>query len=306
MSRIKDMSRDLVLKLSIISGTLLAATTLSSVLGLTFAAKELFGPCLVIFSLGPAAVFYQKRNIEPCSLCATAVLLILVYFSCFTVLMYSAAAVSFPFVDDALVAWDSAMGFHVPSIIGWSDRHPLLSRFMAWCYDSTIFQTLFVVLFLGCRGERRPLEGFVLQFMLSLAIAALIFCYLPAEGPFVAFGYEPSPGQAQYLQHLREMRSGERTIISLTDCEGLVTFPSFHTTWAILLAFSVRHRRRLFVPMAALNAVVVAATLTTGWHYVTDVIGGIILAVLVILLSRCLQPWLYPGMKTVETEDCRL
>ena len=72
----------------------------------------------------------------------------------------------------------------------------------------------------------------------------------------------------------------------------LVTFPSFHTTWAILLAYAFRGRRRWFIPAVILNAAVIAATLTTGWHYFTDVIGGVLLAVAVIWLTKRLEPWL--------------
>ena len=288
------MSRDLSVKLGIMSGTLLAAATLCAVLGLSVASKELYGPSIVILGLGPAAVFYQRRNAQQCSLCATAVLLILMYFSCFTVMMYAAAAVSSPLIDDTLIGLDAALGVHLPSIVDWSGRHPVLAQVLACVYHTTIFQTLFVVLFLGCMGDRLQLEGFVLQFMICLAIVAVVFCYAPAEGPFAAYGYEPSPEQTRYLQHLREMRSGDRTVISLTDCEGLVTFPSFHTTWAILLVACVRHRRRVFLTLAVLNVAVVAATLTTGWHYVTDVIGGVCLAAGVIVFVHYWQPWLYP------------
>ena len=221
-----------------------------------------------------------------------AVMQIMVFFSCFTVLMYGAATLSFPLVDDTLVSLDSVLGVHVPSIVAWAESHPALNGVLQWAYHSTIIQTLVVILVLGFAGDRRPLELFVLQFMLSLWIAVLIFCFAPAEGPFTAYDVEPNAHQARYLEHLRDFRSGERTEIVLAEAEGLVTFPSFHTTWAILLAFAFRGRRRWFIPAVILNAAVIAATLTTGWHYFTDVIGGVLLAVVVILLTKRLEPWL--------------
>ena len=82
------------------------------------------------------------------------------------------------------------------------------------------------------------------------------------------------PAKAHTLEQLRGLRSGEQRTIGFRDAEGLIAFPSFHTIWAILLALAFRHRRRLFVVAVALNLVVILSTLTTGWHYLSDVLGG--------------------------------
>ena len=101
-------------------------------------------------------------------------------------------------------------------------------------------QTLVVILLLGFQSDRKPLELFVMRFMIALLITAAVFSIAPARGPFAAYGYEPNPTQQSYLEHLEGLRSGERTVVSLRDAEGLVTFPSFHTAWAILLAANWR------------------------------------------------------------------
>jgi membrane-associated phospholipid phosphatase len=79
-----------------------------------------------------------------------------------------------------------------------------------------------------------------------------------------------------------ELREGVRTAVTWRGAEGLITFPSFHTTWALLLAWAFRGRPRWFVPSAVLNAAVIVATLTTGWHYFADVAAGAALGVAVI------------------------
>jgi len=36
----------------------------------------------------------------------------------------------------------------------------------------------------------------------------------------------------------------------------------------------------------ALNTAVIAATITTGWHYVTDVVAGIVVCIIICLVTK--------------------
>ncbi|MEI7609953.1 MAG: phosphatase PAP2 family protein, partial [Rhodospirillaceae bacterium] len=56
---------------------------------------------------------------------------------------------------------------------------------------------------------------------------------------------------------------------------GIVTFPSFHSALAVLLVWAARGLGRMIIPVAALNAVVLAVTPIYGGHYFVDVIAGI-------------------------------
>ena len=77
------------------------------------------------------------------------------------------------------------------------------------------------------------------------------------------------------------------------DVDGLITFPSFHTTWAVLLALAFLRRRRLLPLFATLNVIVIVSTLTTGWHYLVDVLGGIAVCLLAVVSLRPLEKRLY-------------
>jgi membrane-associated phospholipid phosphatase len=65
-----------------------------------------------------------------------------------------------------------------------------------------------------------------------------------------------------------------------------VCFPSFHTLLAVVSCVALWSIKPLRIPAVALAVCVVLSTLTSGWHYLVDVIGGLLLAVLSIAVAR--------------------
>jgi len=287
------MSRDTIVKLVIMSAAAIVGAILLAAHGMSFSFLELAGPVGVVAALGPCAVFYHRRRTPQFVMTLLALMQLMVFTSCFTVAMYGVAALNTPLVDDLLAATDAAIGLHVPKFVQWASAHPQLDRWMMLAYHSVIPQTLVVVLILGFRRKRVALETFVLRYMLCLVFTLLLFAAMPAIGPFSFYDFSPSPHQKHYLQHLLNTRVGELTAVSLSDCEGLITFPSFHTSYAILLASAFWGNWRLFVPFAILNAVVIAATLTSGWHYGIDVFGGVATVAITMYVTSRLKTWIY-------------
>jgi membrane-associated phospholipid phosphatase len=67
---------------------------------------------------------------------------------------------------------------------------------------------------------------------------------------------------------------------------GIVCFPSFHVVWAIFFAASLWGFRRLRIPVAVVSAIVILSTMTTGWHYFVDVVGGVLLAIVSLVAAK--------------------
>ena len=285
------MRRDTQLKWLIVLLTILVSALLVARLDLTFPIRDLFQPLVLTLILGAAAWFYRQRSWQ-FVLCLTALLHVTLFTSAYSVLMYCGGALGQPFIDDHLASFDALCGIHLPSIVDWANYNSTAQSLLNVAYHSLLIQTPFVIIVLGFRGKRQPLEGFVLQFMISTIVTAMVFFAFPAEGPFAKYGYTPNASQAAYLDHLHGLRSGERTVATWREAEGLITFPSYHTTWAILLAYAMRRHGWLTALFAVLNIAVVAATLTTGWHYFADVIGGSVLAIAAIAVCHALEPWL--------------
>jgi hypothetical protein len=279
------MSRDSRIKWTLIGLTVCAAAALIHVEGLHFPPLDAVSPLAIAALLGTFGYYYHRRSEESFVACLNALLHITLYTAAYSVLMYAAAALNRPLVDGWLMSCDALARVHLPDIVAWSADHPRIEALLRAAYNSLLWQTPLVIVVLGFTGDRKSLEQFVLQFMLGTWICAVAFCLWPAAGPFTGYGFTPSSTQARYLEHLHELREGVRTVVTWRRAEGLITFPSFHTTWAMLLAWAVRRHPVVFVVSAMLNAAVIVATMTTGWHYFTDVIGGAGLAVGVIALT---------------------
>jgi membrane-associated phospholipid phosphatase len=292
-----NLSRDTALKMSITAGMITLTVALVKGLRLEFPLADLAKPLGFLTLLVACAGYYRRRGETRIVLCLVSLAQVLAFVACYTVLMYVTAAAALPLVDRPLAAFDAACGLQVPDVRAWAAAHPTIHLVLGWAYDTLLYQLALIVIVLGLLGDRRPLESFVLRFMLGALLTLILFLFLPAEGPFSTYGFEPSESQTRYLEHFRSLRSGERRLVSFEGAEGLITFPSFHATWALLLALGYRHRPVLFAPLAALNAMVIVSTMTTGWHYFADVLGGLTVGVLAIGSAYWATPWLYRSEK---------
>jgi hypothetical protein len=214
---------------------------------------------------------WHYRRVEQFRLCLSALLLLVLFSSSFVVLTYLAARAAPPLIDDCLGGCDARLGFSAANLAAWQGRHSIVGALLQAAYDSLLPQTAATVALLGLFGRRVPLEAFLQRMMLAAILVLAFFVVMQAEGPS---GLPNSPFLAHYRDHFFSLRSGVRTGLSLTDTEGLITFPSFHAVWALLLVAACPRRLKPF--SVALNAAVIVATVTTGGHYLTDVLAGIV------------------------------
>ena len=222
---------------------------------------------------------------------------------CLAVLTYAGTPLNAPLADWWLIKADAALGVHLPTIVDWSENHAWISFAMNRAYYSVLPSTLLALVVLGLDSDVRRLRDFVNYFIIAGLITTAIYFVFPAEAPAAAFGYEATAAQQRFVDHFHGLRSGQMTLISMNNLEGLITFPSFHTTWAILLAFAFRPYRWLFWPMLLLNAAVCISTVTTGWHYATDVLGGILTAAVAVQITVFWGRWAHFEVELQVSSD---
>jgi membrane-associated phospholipid phosphatase len=114
----------------------------------------------------------------------------------------------------------------------------------------------------------------LLNNIISLLVTTAIFSMFPALGV-------QTPGREVELHTLIVLRDGNPSAFDLSHLQGLISFPSYHTVLAVLLTHAHR-RSKLLIPIAAINGVMLLSIPPFGGHYLTDMIGGAIVALLAI------------------------
>ena len=88
-----------------------------------------------------------------------------------------------------------------------------------------------------------------------------------------ALGHAGMIGQ-DHINALISARAG-----SVTHTDGIITFPSFHTSTAALFVYSARNMKSLLALLVPANLLVILATPPCGGHYVVDTLAGLVVAV---------------------------
>jgi membrane-associated phospholipid phosphatase len=202
-------------------------------------------------------------------------------------------ALGMPLIDPMLAEADRLMGFSSPAVIAWIVQWPSAPELLGIAYVSS-FPLLFgsAILF-ALWGEEEKAWELSFVFAATIMICACCAVALPAEGAFPYYDIGPQltaglpPGSGIYhLPAMDYFRTSDQITLDALRLQGVVTFPSFHTALALMTAFSWRHRRWIFLPMVAWNAVVIASTIPIGGHYAIDLIGGALLWAIVAWSSR--------------------
>jgi membrane-associated phospholipid phosphatase len=196
----------------------------------------------------------------------------------FIVLIYALGTSHWPLADPGLTWFDRLMGVGAHQVALATEARPLLAKAMYLIYFSAIPQTIFLIVWMGFRHDAR-LSLFLYRYMICGLITVACFYFVPALG---AAGIDTTTWNAGAARDLLALRRGDLTAIDCTSACGIVTFPSFHAIWAILLICALPTW-----PMIVLNVLMLASTVTSGGHYFIDLIGGaLVCAVIVPMTAR--------------------
>jgi hypothetical protein len=263
-------------------GVLICAAPLYWAAGLTFDWSSVLGQLEIaaVFGLG-AALSQRDRNGVPQAL--WAVTFLLTAWLIFGPLQYLAAAWNRPLIDGWLLRADEWFRIPRPAIDRWLTIHPVARRVIGIAYTSFLPQFLIVPLVLGW-VDRHRLWRFVLQFQLTALTTVVLFGLWPAGTPGLHGVHEWSSQQSA-MDQLFSIRAGTMRVLDLTQADGLISWPSFHTAGALLVVWTLRGTW-LFWPAVLVDGVLVAATVLLGLHYTVDVLGGIGAVALIVWVTE--------------------
>lgn len=181
---------------------------------------------------------------------------------------------AFPLRDLALVRLDAHLGVSIAAVAHWAAQHAFV-RAVNFSYALLTPMLVLAVLIPGLTGKATAVKRLLVANLAAFAVGMPLFALVPAVGPWYGEQFAPGPTQAvcqSDLMLVREPGPYEHRPA------GVVCFPSFHVMWAILSAEALACFRWLRWPAWLLAALIVVSTMTTGWHYFCDVLGGFALA----------------------------
>jgi len=182
-----------------------------------------------------------------------------------------------PPIDGALAAADRWLGFDWSATDQWLSVHSFENVLLILAYQSYPIQIL-VLFYLGART--RDHRGSELIWLNGIG---LIIC-LAVSGSIPSVGY-PSAANLMGIHNLQILRDPAIGTLSLLQSVGTISFPSFHAVLAGTLTYCWRGSRA-FVPMAALNVVMLISIPAVGGHYLADLAAGSAIGLLAIGITR--------------------
>jgi membrane-associated phospholipid phosphatase len=191
--------------------------------------------------------------------------------------------VPLPRWDGALATADHALGLNWLDMYQWVTRHPAIEASARAVYMSLGPEMLILFFALELLGHHNQARAFLRWFMASAIATVIIGILIPAAGAFVYY-HLPVASTTGYVAQWADLRNGTLRTINPLDNQGLVVFPSFHTSLAVLCACAAWPLRILRYPLLALNLLIILSSPAMGGHYFIDIIAGIILAALTISL----------------------
>lgn len=209
------------------------------------------------------------------------------------VLHVLAAMPALPLADEALAGIETALGFDGPAYLAFLAEHPDLAHLLALAYHSSGPQIGLVVIVLSAVGRTVRLWTFARLFTLALLACILVSAVFPAAGTYAAASVQGRPtgeletvGALWHLDALRALRDGSFHTLALSEIRGLVTFPSFHASLAVLTGWALMPVPVIGPLAVLLNAAIVVAAVGAGGHYLPDVMAGAGLAFVLVVSRR--------------------
>jgi hypothetical protein len=240
-------------------------------------------PLLLLLIAG--AVFYRWRRLPKAVNLIMMATWAYVFGYLYIVPMFVAARLPAPMSDALLARCDAALGVEVPAVLSLTAAYPPVGAVLRFLYGTLLFLITLAIMVPPMCNRMRAAKEFAIGGVIAAVICLPLFAVFQAVGPWVVHGYAPAPDQAFYAQTLAAVKAQDWYTVDLSYSEGLISFPSFHALLAVLAAAALWPIRYVRWPAVLCAALIVVATVTTGWHYVVDVVAGLFVAGLVRVLA---------------------
>lgn len=259
----------------------LASAVVFALTGLQLAWSD-FQPFIVlaVAMLGLSAFCYKryddKRLAHSAAVVGVATLALL---AC-GVLSNGGLRLRMPLSDPLLAAIDASAGIHVDAIVRWSVGMPWLIDALGVIYNASHLILAALILWFIIRSHFAKVWELVATVAFSMQIVAFVSILMPAWGAmrhFDLYGLQgnglPAGAGIYHSETFRSLYEGTDPLFTLDSMNGVVTFPSFHTVLALLIAQALWLTPLRWIA-TVLTGATIFSTIPIGGHYVIDLVGG--------------------------------
>jgi membrane-associated phospholipid phosphatase len=284
--------------------TLACSLALLGPLKIRVESGPLFFKCLMGVFLLALMILYVRRAPRIAQIARVAFWAI-VFTNVFILPLYLGNRLDIPFQDDTLAFFDRCLGVEIPGIIRDLNGFPALLPILNCVYESLVFLIALALILPAALGQTDKSDEFLMAIALGALVTIPFLYFIPAVGPWVHYKELcANDVQANCYKVFQALKSGNLVICNLGRVDPLVTFPSWHTMFAVLSAVSLTRIRVVRWLAAIWAAAVLVSCVTSGWHYVVDVLGGLVLALVTARVSFGLIRWMTdyprPPLKSVR------
>jgi membrane-associated phospholipid phosphatase len=282
----------------ILAATIAVDAVWGAALGWTieFSKLILLAECLLPVML--AAFYFQYRVREPrfVLMIHTVMQLILLVFAS-AGFNYVTSTLAYPLYDESFIAFDRLLGFDWQRYVDWVHTSTRFSALLSASYTSAWLQMLVIIILLFLTGRFARLQQFTFLVLVGALVSCALAALFPAVGGYVHYAIDPASfpqdiRPAVGIVHITDylaLREGRFNHIDLAF-KGLITFPSYHSTFGIFLIYAFWPFKWVRIPVLAVNLLLIASTPVDGGHYLVDILGGVLVAFILIFWVRKLLP----------------
>jgi len=196
--------------------------------------------------------------------------------------------------DQLLIQWDKAIFGINPTQWLYQFRNPLLTEILQLCYMSFFFHAIVQGVEMYITGKKDEVKTIARTIAFGLFVSYFLYLVLPAAGPrFTLHEYstinQELPGIWLTEWFRTVVDSGDNIALGELNPMAVVNrdcMPSGHTMITVMnIVIAFRFRSRLRWVFLVVGSLLIFSTVYLRYHYVVDVIAGILFAVIVLWLE---------------------
>jgi membrane-associated phospholipid phosphatase len=191
----------------------------------------------------------------------------------------------FPPIDTEIISFESLFHINMSDILAWTHNHPYIRNLLGLIYDSLSWQMCFLPLFVLTMGKFERLREYYFLLLFTALIGFSFYYFYPTTAPASNINspyftpYQIATGlKFTQIHHYKTPTTLEG---------GLIALPSFHCIWALLCVYLLKDWKIPCLILLFVNSILIISCVLIGWHYPSDIAGGIVLFALAYsLLTR--------------------